>query len=378
MAQDMKTSSVLYNWLGPNCGIKVSNICLGTMTFGVPVETFKFPGNTDESKSHEILDRYYELGGNFIDTANVYTSGQSEEIIGSWLSKHERSSIVLATKVRFSPELVRVDESEPNQMGLSRGSIMTNIEHSLRRLKTDYIDLYYAHAWDSGVKLEETLRAFNDLVRSGKVRYIGLSNMTGAQIQKIVAYNQFMGFDQCVILQQEYNLLERNSEIEVIPTLKSEGVSLIPYSPLKGGMLTGKFKREDTQVVSTLAGTRLGWAAEKPAERAFSVSPNVEQYRENENYWKLMGATNDIAKAHGKTQTQVAIRWLLQKSFIPSVIIGAKTIQQLEDNMGAGAGWKLTDDQMKQLDDVSAFAGPGSIYPYNVVEGMNMNRIRKF
>jgi len=229
------------------------------------------------------------------------------------------------------------------------------------------------------VKLEETLRTLNDVVRSGKVRYVGISNVTGAQLQKITDYNKFLGFDAAVVLQQEYNLMERNSEIEVIPTCKSEGVALVPYSPLKGGLLTGKFKRDDNKIDETLKGTRLAWTAEKPKERAFSVTPYVENYRENENYWKLMNATNDIAKEYGKTQTQVAIRWVLQKDFVSSVIIGAKSIQQLEDNMGAGSGWSLTEEQMKQLDELSAFTKPqGAMYPYYFIDMLNADRVRKF
>jgi len=285
---------------------------------------------------------------------------------------------VVATKVRFGAAS-EDGRDLPNASGLSRGAILHNLEGSLRRLGTDYIDLYYSHGWDSGVKLEETLRTFNDVVRSGKVRYVGISNVTGAQLQKITDYNKFLGFDASVVLQQEYNLLERNSEIEIIPTCKSEGVSLVPYSPLKGGLLTGKFKRDDHQVDKTLAGTRLAWTAEKPKERAFSVTPYVENYRENENYWKMMDATSDIAKQYGKTQTQVAIRWLLQKDFVSSVIIGAKSIQQLEDNMGAGSGWSLTDDQMKLLDELSAFTKPtGPMYPYYFIDMLNADRVRKF
>jgi len=228
------------------------------------------------------------------------------------------------------------------------------------------------------VKLEETLRTFNDVVRSGKVRYVGISNVTGAQLQKITDYNKFLGFNAAVVLQQQYNLLERNSEIEVIPTCKSEGVALVPYSPLKGGLLTGKFKRDDFEVEKSLAGTRLAWVAEKP-ERSFSIVPYVENYRENENYWKLMDATSDIAKQYGKTQTQVAIRWVLQKEFVSSVIIGAKSIQQLEDNMGAGSGWSLTDEQMKLLDELTAFTKPAQpMYPYFFIDMINADRVRKF
>jgi len=284
--------------------------------------------------------------------------------------------VVVGTKVRAG-SMTGEGKDFPNSVGLSRGAILHNLNCSLRRLGTDYIDLYYSHAWDSGVKLEETLRTFNDVVRSGKVRYIGISNVTGAQLQKITDYNKFLGFDAAVVLQQEYNLLERNSDIEVIPTCRSEGVSLVPYSPLKGGMLTGKFKR--SEMGKTLAGTRLAWTAEKPNERAMFSTPNMESYRENENYWKLMDATADIAKQYGKNQIQVAIRWLLQKDFVSSVIIGAKTVQQLEDNMGAGTGWSLTAEQMKLLDELSAFSKPsGPMYPYSLVEMANADRVRKF
>jgi len=371
---EAKKPWVEYNFLSPNSGIKVSNICFGTMTFGTPVAIFNMAGNADEAQAHKLLDRYYELGGNFLDTANVYCTGESEQIIGTWLKKHDRSSVVVATKVRFPPGFVGTG---PMDTGLSRGAIMSHVDKSLKRLQTDYIDLYYAHAWDSGVKLEETLRAFNDLVRSGKVRYFGYSNVTGAQLQKIADYSKFMGFDQCVALQPEYNLLERNIELEVVPVCKSEGISAVPYGPLKGGLLTGKFKREDKNITTTIPGSRLAWVAEKPSTRTFSVAPDVEQYREREEYWKLMDALTTIGKAHSKNPAQVSIRWLLQKEFIPSVIIGAKTIEQLEDNMAAGTGWKLTDEQMKQLDDVSSFAGPPQVYPYNFVNRVNADRVRK-
>jgi len=378
MAAEAASSSpaVDYVWLSPNCGLKVSNICLGTMTFGgAASESLQMlPKNADEATSHKILDRFFELGGNFLDTANIYTSGESEQIIGSWLSRQERSKVILATKVGAGGVL---NAPSPNNIGLSRACIMSNCDKSLRRLQTDYIDLYYSHQWDAGVKIEESLRAFNDLVRAGKVRYLGVSNFTGAQLQKVVDYSKFMGLDERVVIQEEYNLLERHAEQEVIPTCLTEGVAVIPYCALKGGLLTGKFKREDANFKQTLAGTRLAWVAEKPKERGiFGSRPQVENYRDNEDYWKLMDAIHTIGKEHGKTASQVSIRWLLEKKFVSSVLIGTKSMQQLEECMGAGTGWKLSDDEMKQLDDLSSFTSPHLVYPYTNIARLNAGRLR--
>lgn len=368
MAADKKPW-VEYNWLGENCGLKVSNICLGTMTFGKPMKRFDVPGNTDKAGSIDILNRYVELGGNFLDTANIYTNGESEEIIGSWLSSRDRGSIVVATKVGVRGE--GADDAHPNDTGLSRSSIMHNVEHSLKRLQTDYIDLYYTHFMDKGVKIEETFRTLDDLVRSGKVRYVGLSNYTGSMLQKVKDYSHFLGFTPPVTLQQEYNLVSRESDIEVVPVCHREGISIVPYSPLGGGLLAGKFKRDDQKTSETLAGTRLGWVAEKPSERAVFATPDVEVIRKDDNFWALMDAVEAIGKQHGKSQAQVSLRWLLQKDYVPSVIIGAKTIKQLDDNMAAGTGWKLTDEQMKQLDDLSRATSPIPRYPYGRIDLLN-------
>jgi len=335
------------------------------------------PKNADEATSHKILDRFYELGGNFLDTANVYTVGESEKIIGTWLSKQDRSKVIVATKVGALGAVMDKPVG-PNASGLSRACIMSNCAKSLRSLQTDYIDLYYSHVWDVGTKLEETLRAFNDLVRTGKVRYLGVSNVSGAQLQKIVDYSKFMGLDERVVLQEEYNLLERHAELEVLPTCLTEQVGVIPYCALKGGLLTGKFKREDTTVTETLAGTRLGWVAEKPNERGiFGSRPQVEKYRNNEDYWHLMDAIQAIGKGHGKTASQVSIRWLLQKKVVSSVLIGAKSVQQLDDCMGAGTGWMLSETEMKQLDELSMFTAPYPlVYPYSMIARLNANRVR--
>jgi len=166
-------------------------------------------------------------------------------------------------------------------------------------------------------------------------------------------------------------------DLEVIPTCLAEGVALVPYGALKGGLLTGKFKREEKDVTSALAGSRLAWTAEKPKERTFGIAPHVEDYRNNEHYWTLMDKIQSAAVTHGKTATQVSIRWLLQKKFVSSVLIGAKSIQQLEDCMGAGTGWALTDDEMKQLDELTTGAAPvPAIYPYTSIARHNHNRAR--
>jgi len=363
--------SVEYNWLGPNCGLKVSNLCLGGGSFGQWIPTYNVPSQPEETECHKILERFYELGGNFIDTAVGYTMGQSEKFIGSWMSGKERSEVIVATKVGMP------GGSTLNKSSLSRVSIMSNIELSLSRLQTDYVDLLYSHVWDAGTKLEETLRAFNDLVRCGKVRYLGVSNVTGPQLQKIACYCKFMGLDPCLIVQQEYNLLERQADLDILPICAEEGIGFQPYSALKGGLLTGKFKREDRDVQQSLRGTRLAWVNEKPQERALSGSaPDVDEYRNNENYWKLMEGVETIAKQHGKTLTQVSLRWLLQKKFVSSCLIAVKNLAQLDECMGAGTGWTLTDDQMNQLDELSKFWAPARVYPYAYIDLTNIGRRR--
>ncbi|CAH1255009.1 KCNAB2 [Branchiostoma lanceolatum] len=223
-----------YRFLGGS-GLKVSSICLGALTFG---EWALFPGQCDEAASHAILDRYVELGGNFIDTADNYAGGKSEEIIGTWLAKQEREKLVVATKVRLSTG------KGINRVGLSRHHIMQSIDDSLRRLRTDYVDLYQIHLWDKAVPIEETLSALNDLVRAGKVRYLGASNVTGWQLQKIVDLSKSMGLNKWISLQANYNLLSRGIEWELTDVCREEGIGIIPWSPLTGGLLTGKYKRE--------------------------------------------------------------------------------------------------------------------------------------
>ncbi|XP_045181803.2 1-deoxyxylulose-5-phosphate synthase YajO-like isoform X2 [Mercenaria mercenaria] len=362
-----------YNFLGKT-GMKVSNICLGTMTFGYNDEGpmgvfFGNPRQSSEADAHKILDRYVELGGNFLDTANMYCSGKSEEIIGTWLEKKKnRDDIIIATKVRFP-----VDFSSLNDVGLSRRNIIKSCEDSLKRLQTDYIDLYQAHMWDNATPIEETLRAFDDLVKSGKIRYYGFCNLCGWQMQKIVETTKQLNLNPCVSLQQQYNLLRRDSELEAFMVCENEGMCVLPWSPLKGGMLTGKFKRDQKPDAT---GSRAGYMHAKREEGKNTSASNWEEFGSNENYWKLIAAMEKVAKANGKTVPQVALRWLLQKEVVSSVIIGCTSIQQLEDNMGASGGWEISSEGMKELDEAAPLSKP---YPYDMLwEFGGFGRMNRF
>ncbi|KAL3847198.1 hypothetical protein ACJMK2_018121 [Sinanodonta woodiana] len=356
-----------YNFLGKS-GLKVSNICLGTITFGVLKGTFyECSTQTEEEKSHQILDRYVELGGNFLDTANVYCRGKSEEIIGNWLQKHKRNRIVVATKVRFP-----MDTSDVNSGGLSRRHIVQSVEESLCRLRTNYIDLYQAHAWDNGTPIEETIRTFDDLVRCGKICYYGLSNVCGWQLQKIVDFSKYNGLNPPISLQQQYSLMCRQSEWEEFMICKNEGIGVLPWSPLKGGILTGKFKRGETPDKTQ---SRIGFI-HQDEKRAIEAAPAWSEYSDNDAYWNLIDILGKIAAKHGKSIAQVALRWLLQQDVVASVIIGATSLKQLEDNMSASAGWELSTEEMNTL----GAANPRiSCYPWEPIWKVNgPDRFNKF
>ncbi|XP_053375382.1 1-deoxyxylulose-5-phosphate synthase YajO-like [Mercenaria mercenaria] len=313
------------------------------------------PTQLNEEMSHKIMDRYAELGGNFLDTANVYGLGASERVVGNWLKKQDRSNIVLATKVRFE-----VDLNNVNKVGLSRRHIVESCEESLGRLQTNYIDLMQSHAWDNATPIEETLRTFDDLVRCGKIRYFGVCNVCGWQMQKIVDKIEMMGLNSCVSLQQQYNLLARQSEFEEFMVCANEGIGVLPWSPLKGGVLTGKFERNKTPDAK---GSRIGFVHQDES-KAMQAAPAWSKYNDDEGYWNLMDIMKDIAKNHGKTVPQVSLRWLLQKDVVCSVIIGATSLKQLEDNMGASTGWSLSDEEMSRLDEASPRV---NLYPYNTI-----------
>ena len=328
-----------YRFLG-RTGMRVSELCLGAMTFG---------REASEDDSCRMMDQFTEAGGNFIDTADVYSQGGSEEIVGRWLKNKSRDDLVVATKVRFSMG------SGLNDLGLSRKHILSGVENSLRRLQTDYIDLYQVHMWDDGAPLEETLSTLDKLVQSGKVRYIGASNYAAWQLQKAVDVSKYSGWEPFACLQPLYNLLDRDIEFELVPVCKNEGVGIIPWSPLRGGWLSGKYRRG---METPPAGTRVEEAGQK------GWSESWDMYA-NERTWTVLDALFAVAEETGKSPAQVALRWLIQKPGVTAPIIGARTIEHLQVNLGA-AGWSLNEAQMKCLDDVSEMKAG---YPVNSISG---------
>jgi len=320
-------------------GLRVSELCLGAMTFG---------RETTEQDSFRILDRFMEEGGNFIDTADVYSDGKSEAILGRWLKGRSRDDLVLATKVRFSTG------PGTNNIGLSRKHILTGVENSLRRLGTDYIDIYQIHGWDWVTPIEETLSTLNLLVQAGKIRYLGASNIAGYQLQNAIDISRANGWEPFTCLQPLYNLLDRSIEWELLPVCMIEGVGVIPWSPLRGGWLSGKYHRNMSAPPS---GTRIedaekhGWG-ERWSEYA------------NERTWNVIDELFAVANETKKTPAQVALNWVLNRPNITSPIIGVRTMKHLDDNLGA-VGWALPIEQMSRLNQVSDEPFP---YPYNLLK----------
>jgi len=336
-----------YRKLG-NSGAVVTNYCLGTMTFGA---------ESDEPTSHKILDDYFAAGGNFIDTADVYSSGVSEEIVGRWLKARptEAQRAVVATKGRFPMG------SGPNDIGLSRRHLNAALNASLRRLGVEQIDLYQMHAWDALTPIEETLRFLDDSVSNGKIAYYGFSNFLGWHITKAVHLARANHYAPPVTLQPQYNLLVRDIELETVPACLDAGIGLLPWSPLGGGWLTGKYKR-DTMPTGA---TRLG---ENPNRGSESYAPRNAQ----ERTWAIIDTVEAIAKAHGVSMAQVALAWTAAQPAITSVILGARTTEQLADNLGA-AKLELSADDLKTLNEVSA--PQVADYPYG--KGGTNQRHRK-
>jgi len=309
-------------------GLKVSELCLGCMTFG---------RETDQATAGKILDRFLEVGGNFLDTANVYAAGASEEILDNILGKR-RNSLVVATKVRFNANAFIGKPVPPNQIGLSRGHIMSEVENSLRRLKTDYIDLYQVHMWDFETPIEETMRALDDLVRQGKVRYIGASNFTAWQLMKSLWVSDKHDFARFDCLQPQYSLISRDIEREILPSCVAEGVGVIPWSPLGGGFLTGKYR-----------------SGQRPPEDSRLAKQDLWGRLANERNYSTLEAVEQVAKERGRPVSQVALAWVNQQRSVSSVIYGARTEEQNEQNLGT-IGFRLEAAEIAALDKASALA----------------------
>jgi len=314
-----------YRFLG-RTGLKVSELCMGTQTFG---------WGADEPTAHRMASMFVDAGGNFLDTSNIYNEGQSETMLGNWLSlQPDRSRLVIATKVFFP-----VGDG-PNDTGLTRKHIFTQVEGSLRRLKTDTIDLYQMHCWDASTPLDETLRALDDLVRAGKVRYIGASNYSPSQLMRALMLSEMRGWARFDCLQPEYSLLVRSPEWELLPLCREQGVGFIAWSPLGGGWLSGKYRRDAAPPADSRVGRADRW-------------DDLPEQRETERTWQIIDALWAISKTRGKTP----------QPGVTAPIFGARTPEQLEQNLGC-VGWLLTPEELARLDEASAIGLPS---PYNFI-----------
>ncbi|MHB1698303.1 MAG: aldo/keto reductase [bacterium] len=336
-----------YTRLGKT-GLKVSRLCLGTMTFG-----FKFRniGAVGQDDANFMVKRAYEAGINFFDTADMYSFGQSEEILGNALKELilPREKFVIATKVRspLSEEAMK-GTGDVNNGGLSRKHIIESCNNSLKRLKTDYIDLYQVHGWDMACELDETLEALNDLVRHGKVLYTGVSNWNARHIMKAIYLAKSKNFSRFVSLQAYYSLVGRDIEHELIPLCMEEGLGVLPWSPLSGGFLTGKYTRQNQKPTG--------------ARRSEFNFPPVD-----ERGYDAIDALTEIAKNKNISIPQLSLAWLLAQKGVTSVIIGANKTAQLEDNLKSSE-ITLTDEEITKLSDITK---PKKLYPQWMVEWQN-------
>ena len=326
-----------YRTLGRS-GTVVSTYALGTMTFGV---------ETDEASSHDQLDVFLEAGGTLVDTADVYGAGASEEIVGRWIDDRPSEvtdRVVLATKARFAMG------EDRNDVGLSRRHLVRALDASLRRLRVETIDLYQVNAYDQLTPLDEKLRFMDDAVRAGKVRYAGLSNFAGWQVQRAVSAAERHGWPVPVTMQPQYNLLAREVEWEVVPACQANSLGLLPWSPLGGGWLTGKYTRDQRPTGATRLGEDPGRGVEAYDARSRS-----------ERTWAVIDVLQAVAEGRGVPMGRVALAWLHDRPAVSSVILGARTTEQLRDNLAA-AGLHLTDEESARLDAASDPA-PAD-YPY--------------
>ncbi|HWE26354.1 MAG TPA: aldo/keto reductase [Polyangia bacterium] len=333
-----------YRTLGSS-GLKVSTLCLGAMTFGEPDEKSMMHGiAADEATAHQMIDRALAAGVNFIDTADVYgNDGLSERVLGRWFdASKKRDQVVLATKFRFKTW------DGPNGSGASRYRIVRTVEDSLRRMKTDRIDLYQIHMQDIDTPEEETLRALDDLVRAGKVLYLGCSNYAAYRLTDSLWLSKSLGLTRFVALQAQYSLVVRELEREHVPLCEKFGLGILPWSPLASGFLSGKYRQGQPPPPGTRMNKANAWFTAFDTPRT----------------WKLLGVLEATANELGTTMTAVALRWLIQKPAVTSVIMGVRNVQQLDDNLKAGE-LRLSADVMKRLDEASAYELG---YPYDFMK----------
>jgi len=317
-----------YNFLG-NTGLKVSELCLGTMTFGGNGGIWANIGDLGQQEVDEIIKHAVDAGINFIDTANVYSQGLSEQLTGKAIRNLglKRDNLVIATKVRGKMG------DAPNEIGLSRKHIMQQVDESLQRLNVDYIDLYQIHGYDALTPIEDTIDTLNDIVKSGKVRYIGCSNITAWQLMKALAYSTHHHLPKFVSLQAYYTIAGRDLERELIPLLNDQKVGLMVWSPLAGGLLSGKYGRNKNP---------------EDARRLSFDFPPVNK----EKAFDIIDVMEPIAQSKNVSVAQIALAWLLHQPAVSTVIIGAKKLHQLEDNLKA-IDVQLTQDELQKLDEVS-------------------------
>jgi aryl-alcohol dehydrogenase-like predicted oxidoreductase len=319
-----------------NSGVRVTSLCLGTMTFG---------NEADEATSRQIVDRYLEAGGNFIDTADVYQRGVSEEIVGRAL-QGRRDGVVLATKGRIAMS------KDPNEQGASRRWLTRAVEDSLRRLGTDRIDLYQIHWPDPLVTQEETLSALDDLVAAGKILSVGVSNYLGSHLAEAFALCDRYGWSPVVSLQPQYSLIHREIELEILPLTRAHNVAVLPWSPLGGGLLTGKYRAGDAPETDTRMGASEAQARRNLTEYNLAVAAEVAR----------------VAESTGHSSAQVALNWVLHRPGITAPILGARNLTQLEDNLGA-EGWQLETSDIEALDKASRQPLP---YPHDMYRAIGI------
>ncbi len=322
-----------YRHLGKS-GLKVSVICLGAMTF--TEKGWRSAGHMDFSEIKKVVDYAIDQGVNFFDTADIYASGESEELLGKALGE-KKNDVIIATKVRG------VMSDDPNDRGLSRYHIFKSVDNSLKRLGRDYIDLYQVHWWDNHTPIEETLEALNDLVRSGKVRYIGISDFAAWQIAKSVMLQELKGFSKFISAQMYYSLLGRDIEFEVVPACQDLGLGILPWSPLAGGFLSGKYSKDNPP----------------PPDSRYARMERPFLRFDFEKAYFLIDELRKIAEKYNASIAQVALNWLKAKPYVSSIIIGVRSLEQLKDNLGC-VNWDLSQEDVEYLDEITA---PEKPYP---------------